>query len=86
VTVPLFIPPVAAVYVNTIVLPVDPAVTLLVGVVMVPLPSGALTLMTGDEAIEVSAPPLVDFSWVVQVAGPPEVAAVAPGPANALLP
>ncbi len=67
VTVPFEIPPVAAVYVKVIVLPVEPTATVLVPEVNVPEPSAAYTVMLGCEAMSVSEPLAVDFSCVVQV-------------------
>src|SRR5438309_2254701 len=49
VTEPLESPPVAAVYVKVIVRPVWLAETAVVGVVSVPVPSAALTVMLGEE-------------------------------------
>jgi len=69
-TSPLERPPATGVYVNTIVFPVDPAVTVDVGVVNVPVPSAAFVTVTdGDEAMEVSVPPLL-FICTVHVADP----------------
>ena len=80
VTLPFAIPPVAAVYVNVSVLPVDDAVTFVAGNVSVPEPSAAYTLMLGEDARFVSEPPEVDFAFACHVADPAVVEAVAPGP------
>src|SRR5947209_7540851 len=70
-TPPLVMPPVAAVYVNATVFPLEPARTELVGVVRVPLPSAELfTVTDGDEASAVSVPPAVDFSCAENVCEP----------------
>ena len=80
VTAPSFRPPVAAVYVKVIVFPVDPAETLVVGVVRVPVPFAALTVMLGEELRLVRVPPDVDLSWACHVCGPVLDVAVAPDP------
>ena len=80
-TSPLLIPPVAAVYVNTIVFPVEPFPTFDVVVVSVPEPSAAYTLIDGELAKFVNVPPLVDISWPCHVAAPAVVVAVAPSEA-----
>ena len=80
VTVPFARPPVAAVYVNVIVFPVDALLTEPVGVVSVPDPSAARTLMFGEDERFVSEPPDVDFSFACHVADPPLLGAAAPGP------
>jgi hypothetical protein len=76
----LEIPPVAAVYVNVNVLPVEESATELLPDVSEPEPSAAQTVMLGDVAMLVSEPIEVDFSWVVHVCAPVEDGAVAPGP------
>ena len=80
VTEPFEIPPVGAVYVNVIVRPAWDAETLVVGVVTVPEPSTALTMMLGEAPRLVSEPADVDFSWACQVCAPVDDVAVAPGP------
>jgi hypothetical protein len=80
VTLPFEIPPAAAVYVNVIVRPVWLAETLLVPVVSVPLPSGALTVMLGDVTRFVSVLPESDFSFACHVCAPVDDVAVAPEP------
>src|SRR6266571_8017956 len=62
------------------VLPVEPLATLAVGVVSVPLPSAALTVMLGEEPRFVSEPPEIDFSFACQVCAPVLEVAVTPGP------
>ena len=52
----------------------------MVGVVKVPEPSAAYTVMLGDEARFASEPAEVDFSCGCQVCAPVEEVAVAPGP------
>ena len=64
---PLLIPPVAAVYVKVIVLPVWLAETALVPVVRVPEPSAAFTVMLGDEPRFVSVPALRAFCCACHV-------------------
>src|SRR5205823_4151505 len=86
VTAPLFTPPPAAVYVNVMVLPVELARTLVVGVVSVPVPSAALTVMLGDEPRFVSVPLDVDFSWACHGCVAALDGAVAPDPPDAVLP
>src|SRR5207245_296161 len=86
VTVPLFRPPVAAVYVNVMVFPLELAETLVVGVVRVPLPSAASTVMDGDDARFVSVPPEIDLSCACHVCAPGVDVAIAPGPPNDLSP
>ena len=78
--VPLDSPPAAAVYVKVIVWPVEALSTELVGVVSVPEPSAARTLMLGEEPRFVSDPAEVDSSFACQVAAPAVPVAVAPGP------
>ena len=80
-TEPLKMPPAAAVYVNVMVLPVEPAEKLVVGVVKVPVPSSAYTLTEGEEARVVSVAAWVDFSCACQICAPPVDVAVAPSPA-----
>ena len=80
VTFPFERPPVAAVYVKVMVLPVEPTATLLVPDVSVPEPSAAYTVMLGEEAMLARDPAEVDFSCVVQLCEPVEEVAVAPGP------
>ena len=58
----------------------------LFGVVIVPEPSGAYTVMTGDAARLVSVPVAVERSLACTVFAPVEEPMVAPGPAAALLP
>ena len=65
-----------------IVWPPAPAVTVVVGVVSVPVPSAAYTLIDGLDAMALSEPPAVDFSVVVQVAAPAVLLAVAVLPAT----
>jgi hypothetical protein len=86
VTLPLERPPVAAVYVNVIVLPVDDVFTAPVGVVSVPDPSPESTGMLGEEARSARLPAEVDFSWACQVWVPADDVAVAPGPPLAVAP
>ena len=86
VTVPLEMPPAAAVYVKVIVRPVWLAETALVPLDIVPEPSAAYTVMLGEEAMFVSEPPEVDFSCVVHVCEPVVEVAVAPGPPLAVDP
>ena len=85
-TLPFARPPVAAVYVNVIVFPVDDVFTAPVGVVSVPEPSLASTVMVGDEERFVSEPFDVDFAWACQVCAPDDDVAVAPGPPLAFEP
>jgi hypothetical protein len=66
--------------VNAIVRPVWDAETLVVGVVRVPEPSAALTVMLGEAPRLVSEPADVDFSCACQVCAPVDDVAVAPGP------
>ena len=69
------------------VLPAEPASTLPVGVVSVPLPSAALvTVIDGDAARLVSVPVLVDISCACQVCAPMVLVAVPPGPPEDLSP
>jgi hypothetical protein len=87
VTAPLFMPPVAAVYVKVIVFPVEVAKTDDVGVVNVPEPSAELvTVIDGDDARLVRVPPLLAFSCACQVCGPVVDVAVAPDPPDVVLP
>ena len=86
VTVPLLIPPAGAVYVKVIVRPVCEALTTEVGVVSVPAPSAALTVMLGEAARLASEPAAVDFAWACQVCAPVDEVAVAPGPPLAVEP
>ena len=79
-TAPLERPPVAAVYVNVIVRPVWLAETLLVPLVSVPEPSGALTVMLGDDPRFVKVPVLRAFCCACHVCAPVVALAVAPGP------
>ena len=69
-----------------IVRPVWLAETLVVGVVRVPAPSAALTVMLGEEARLASEPAEVDFSCACQVWAPVDEVAVAPGPPPAVEP
>ena len=69
-----------------IVLPVDALLTEPVGVVSVPEPSAASTVMLGDDARFVSVPPEVDLAWACQVWAPLDDVAVAPGPPPAVEP
>ena len=85
-TLPFEMPPVAAVYVNVIVLPVEPRTTDVVGVVSVPVPSAALTVTLGDEPRLVRVPAEVDFSCACHVCAPVLAVAVAPGPPPAVEP
>src|SRR5436189_243802 len=86
VTAPFESPPVAAVYVNVIVFPVELRGTALVDDVSVPEPSAALTVMLGEEPRLARLPPLVDFSCACQVWAPVLDVAVAPGPPLAVEP
>ena len=61
-------------------LPVDEALSAEVGVVSVPVPSAAKTVMLGEEARLTSEPPEVDFSCACQVCAPVVEVAIAPGP------
>src|SRR5579872_8631 len=73
---PFVIPPLGAVNVNVIVLPLEAARTFDVPLVTVPAPSAALfTVTDGDAPIAVSVPPAVDFCFVVQLALPVAVGA-----------
>ena len=85
-TAPPDTPPVAAVYVNTNVLPAEPFTTEDVGVVNDPDPSAAYTLIDGEAERLVSVPPETAFDCVCQVAEPAVEEAVAPGPAEAVEP
>jgi hypothetical protein len=67
-------------------LPVDANGTEVVGVVRVPEPSAALTVMLGEEARLASEPPPEDFSCACHVCAPVEEVAVAPGPPLPVLP
>ena len=69
-----------------IVRPVWDAQTIDVGVVSVPVPSAALTVMLGEEARLASDPAEVDFSCACQVCAPVDEVAVAPGPPLAVEP
>jgi hypothetical protein len=86
VTEPFDIPPVAAVYVKVIVLPVEALLTEPVPVVSVPEPSEARMLMLGEEPRFVRLPADVDFSCACHVCAPEEDVAVAPGPPPAVEP
>jgi hypothetical protein len=86
VTAPFASPPVAAVYVNVIELPVDALLTAPVPVVSVPEPSAESTVMLGDAPRLVRLPPEVDFSCPCHVCAPAEEVAVAPGPPLAVEP
>jgi hypothetical protein len=78
VTAPLLNPPAAAVYVNVIVFPAEPADTLDVGVVNVPDPFAAYTVTTGCTAISANPPlALVTRDCVVNVIAPVVAPAVA---------
>src|SRR6266540_1793044 len=71
-------PPVAAVYVNAIVLPLEPARTEPVSALSVPEPSAAfVTVIDGEVESAVSVPLGVDFSIVVNVCTPVDDDAVA---------
>src|SRR5438309_2350754 len=83
---PLVMPPLAAVYVKTRVLPVEPASAEVGLTDIVPEPSALLLTLTEGEASAVSVPPVVDFCLVDHVCEPVVVVAVAPGPLLALLP
>ena len=69
-----------------IVRPVWDAETFVVGVVRVPAPSAALTVMLGEEARLASEPAEVDFACACQVWAPVLDVAVAPGPPPAVEP
>jgi hypothetical protein len=86
VTEPPEMPPAAAVYVNVIVFPLEPFATFDVGVVSVPVPSAASTVMLGDDARFVSDPADVDFSFACHVCAPVVDVAVAPGPPEPVSP
>ncbi|MGZ6598775.1 MAG: hypothetical protein ACXVE1_04670 [Gaiellaceae bacterium] len=66
--------------------PVWLAETLVVGVVRVPEPSAALTVMLGEEPRLASEPAEVDFSCACHVCAPVLDVAVAPGPPLAVEP
>jgi hypothetical protein len=78
VIVPLLSPPVGAVYVNVIVLPLELAITLETELDIVPEPSAAFTVTLGELLIAVSVPALVDFWRVDQVCAPVDDGAAAP--------
>ena len=59
-TAPFDMPPVAAVYVKTSVLPAEPFATFVVGVVRVPEPSAALTVTLGEAPRLVIALPVTE--------------------------
>ena len=63
-----------------VVRPVCEALTTEVGVVRVPEPFAALTVMLGEEPRFVSVPVLCAFCWACQVCAPVVAVAVAPGP------
>ena len=86
VTLPFARPPVAAVYVKVIVLPVDDVFTAPVGVVSVPDPSLDSTVMPGEEPRFARLPADVDFSCACHVCAPEDEVAVAPGPPPAFEP
>ena len=69
-----------------IVRPVWDAETLVVGVVRVPAPSAALTVMLGEEPRLAREPAEVDFACACQVCAPVLDVAVAPGPPPAVEP
>ena len=71
---------------NVIVLPVEPLATLLVPPVRVPVPSGALTVMLGDEPRFVREPDEIDFSFACHVCAPVVAGAVAPDPPEPVSP
>src|SRR5437764_856322 len=79
-------PPVAAVYVKTSVLPVEPWATDVVGVPLVPAPFAESTAIDGCAASTVSGPVPFDFSFTVHVWLPVATEAVAPGPPPLLTP
>jgi len=54
--------------------------TFVVGVVSVPEPSAALTVIEGEDARFVNEPPATDFSLLCQVWAPVEEVTVAPEP------
>ena len=60
---------------------VEEAATSVVGVVKVPEPSAALTVIEGLELMFVSVPPLTEASWLVNVFVPVVEPAVAPSEA-----
>ena len=69
-----------------IVRPVCEADTVLVDGDMVPPPSGAYTVMLGEDARFASVPAPVEASWTCQVWAPVVAVAVAPGPPPATEP
>ena len=69
-----------------IVFPVEANGTEVVGVVRVPEPSAAFTVMLGEAPRFVSEPAEVDFSCACHVCAPVEEVAVAPGPPLAVEP
>ena len=77
-TDPLLKPPVAAVYVNVNVFPVDPADTADTSEAIDPEPSAAYTVTLGELTNAVNVPAAVDFCWAVQVCAPVDAVAVAP--------
>src|SRR5438128_476090 len=85
-TAPLVMSPPVAVYVKVTVFPVELADTFVVGVVRVPVPSAASTVIDGDEARLVGVPPFVDCSCACHVCPPVVDGAVAPDPPDDLLP
>ena len=87
-TDPLLKPPVAAVYVNVNVFPVDPADTADTSEAIDPEPSAAYTVTLGEltNAVNALDDADVDFSRVAHDCAPVDAVAVAPDPVPALLP
>src|SRR3954471_23042755 len=79
-------PPVAAVYVNAIVVAFFLCRIVVLGVVRVPEPSAAVTCSVGEEARSVSAPGAFERSRTCQLWSAGLAGAVAPGPPPALEP
>src|SRR5436305_14474954 len=85
-TAPFTIPPVATLYVKMMVLPPDPSRATWVGVVNVPDPSGAFTVITGDRERFLNVSPELEPSWACHVCTPGAADADAPGPPPVLSP
>ena len=84
---PLLMPPTGAWYVNVRALFADELALAELGTtVIVPVPSAAYTVTDGEFAIDVSAPPDVDFSCIVNVVAPVAEGATGPGPPEAVEP
>src|SRR5436190_5802858 len=86
VSAPLTRPPVAAVYVNTIVVPLFLCRIVVLGVVRVPEPSAAVTWRLGEAARAVTVPAAFERSLTCQLWSAGLAGAVAPGPPPALEP